>query len=492
MRALQITFLLLLLSIASFGQGIYNQATASGTNTYTATVTPTFTGYYEGQKFTIKFTNANSGASTININGKGAKSLVKEGSTALTAGDIKAGEIKFLVYDGTNMQVVGGGSVDEDAFWKTSGTTTLTTTSPSTNNVVNIPHNEVDAFTIKSTNTYLKWTTTTTGPFVTLGNSAGPLSRNIVLKYSGQPTSNSAWDDLSVPTKKYVDDTSWKISGESSILTSSSIITGSSGTINILTSAASDGARSSILVDGANETVALKAFDNVGENLSLAFISDFGSESSAVFTDSRTVKKGIEVDDESYGTDYTDKSFIHRKYADSRYVISTRTIAGVDLQDNITASEFRTALGVLTTVVLPSDDTNNNATPDTLEDLDGLSFPVISGESYYFRVFVVYTAPAATGSRFTLTGPSFTRLGAWYENTLTATSATVRPSVDDYGTPSASGATSSAEDVSTVKIEGTIKAADNGTVKVQFASEVAGSPITALGGLSIIQYMRIQ
>lgn len=117
--------MLTLLSFHSQAQMIYRKGTAAGTDTYTVSVTPTFSAYYEDQRFMIEFTNANTGAATLNVNSKGAVSLVKEGGTALGAGDIKAGEIKLIVYDGANMQIIGDGGAIGD-FWKTAGTTTLT------------------------------------------------------------------------------------------------------------------------------------------------------------------------------------------------------------------------------------------------------------------------------------------------------------------------------------------------------------------------------
>jgi len=82
-------------------------AKASGTNTYTATIT----GYTlaEGQTVRIKFTNANTDASTLNINSLGAKSIVKGNGSALSSGNIKAGQICNLVYGGSNFQLLGEG-----------------------------------------------------------------------------------------------------------------------------------------------------------------------------------------------------------------------------------------------------------------------------------------------------------------------------------------------------------------------------------------------
>jgi len=81
---------------------------ATGTNTYVASYTfETITGYYKGQQFRIKFANANTGASTININSIGAANLKKNGGADnLQNGDIIAGGIYQIEYDGTNFQIV--------------------------------------------------------------------------------------------------------------------------------------------------------------------------------------------------------------------------------------------------------------------------------------------------------------------------------------------------------------------------------------------------
>ncbi len=80
-------------------------ATAAGTNTYTATISPAITAYTSTQRFFIKFTNANTGAATLNLNGLGAKNLYKGVITPLIGGDILAGKILEVTYDGTNFQI---------------------------------------------------------------------------------------------------------------------------------------------------------------------------------------------------------------------------------------------------------------------------------------------------------------------------------------------------------------------------------------------------
>jgi hypothetical protein len=85
---------------------------ASGTNTYAATISPAITAYATNQTYAIRFTNANTGASTLNLNGLGAKTIQRNGSIALRSGDIQANQAFWLMYDGTNFQIVGRISTD--------------------------------------------------------------------------------------------------------------------------------------------------------------------------------------------------------------------------------------------------------------------------------------------------------------------------------------------------------------------------------------------
>jgi hypothetical protein len=81
--------------------------TVSGTDTITATVSPSLTAYASGQMFAFVAANTNTGAVTINISSLGAKSITKNGTTALSAGDLTANYLFVIVYDGTQFQVVG-------------------------------------------------------------------------------------------------------------------------------------------------------------------------------------------------------------------------------------------------------------------------------------------------------------------------------------------------------------------------------------------------
>lgn len=90
--------------------------TAANTDTYTCTMAIAPADYTVGRFFLIKFTNANTGAATLNVNSLGAKSIKKNGSTALAAGDIAAGQILLLGYDGTNFQLSGNITSEENTI----------------------------------------------------------------------------------------------------------------------------------------------------------------------------------------------------------------------------------------------------------------------------------------------------------------------------------------------------------------------------------------
>jgi hypothetical protein len=96
---------------------IYLYAT-TGTNNYAITVDASITSYALGQWYFVSFGNANTGAVTLDINGLGALSVKKQDGTALATGDLPAGSIQLLVYDGTNLQClsIASGSGASDTF----------------------------------------------------------------------------------------------------------------------------------------------------------------------------------------------------------------------------------------------------------------------------------------------------------------------------------------------------------------------------------------
>jgi hypothetical protein len=78
----------------------------SGTNTMIATAALGMSAYVTGQRFFFLAPSTNTGACTLNINAIGAKAITKQGTTALTAGDIVSGAVIQVVYDGTEFQLV--------------------------------------------------------------------------------------------------------------------------------------------------------------------------------------------------------------------------------------------------------------------------------------------------------------------------------------------------------------------------------------------------
>ncbi len=87
--------------------GYYWAATDTGTaNTYVASLSPALTTYTVGQIAIVLISNTNSGASTLNLNGLGAKNILRTNGATPFAGDLVSGMIAYLVYDGTNFQIL--------------------------------------------------------------------------------------------------------------------------------------------------------------------------------------------------------------------------------------------------------------------------------------------------------------------------------------------------------------------------------------------------
>jgi hypothetical protein len=95
---------------ASAGQvqdGTFQYLTSvSGTDTITANAAISMSAYATGQTFRFIAAGANTTTSvTLNINSIGAKNITKNGTTALAAGDIPAGSVVLVTYDGTQFQI---------------------------------------------------------------------------------------------------------------------------------------------------------------------------------------------------------------------------------------------------------------------------------------------------------------------------------------------------------------------------------------------------
>lgn len=142
-------------------------------------------------------------------------------------------------------------------------------------------------------------------------------------------------------------------------------------------------------------------------------------------------------------------------------------------------------------VVLGTDVTNNNAVANTMQDVTGLSFPVVAGRTYRFKFVIDYTAAATTtGSRWAINGPTATRMNYESDYALTTTSRTVNVGLSGYDQPAASNASSAATGANIAYIEGFITPSADGTVIARFASEVAASAIVAKAG-SYVEFQQM-
>lgn len=86
--------------------GVYG--TATGTNTLALPIS-TVTSYVEGMLVAFKNTTANTGAVTLNINSLGAKPIKKANGNDFSSGNLKAGAIYQVRYDGVNFCLLGEG-----------------------------------------------------------------------------------------------------------------------------------------------------------------------------------------------------------------------------------------------------------------------------------------------------------------------------------------------------------------------------------------------
>lgn len=140
--------------------------------------------------------------------------------------------------------------------------------------------------------------------------------------------------------------------------------------------------------------------------------------------------------------------------------------------------------------LLASDVINNNAVANSIQDVTGLSFPVVAGQRYWFRFFIHYTSAAtATGSRWSINGPAFSELRYRSEYTLSAAGRTVGEGYLAYNQPAVAN-TQSLGQANTAIIEGAVLPTVDGDVIARFASEVANSAITAKAG-SFVEYLAL-
>jgi hypothetical protein len=82
-------------------------ADTGAADVYVITPSPAIAAYATGQRFSFKLSATNATTTpTLNVNGKGAKTIVKLGGSAMAAGDLLIGQVVEVEYDGTYMQLM--------------------------------------------------------------------------------------------------------------------------------------------------------------------------------------------------------------------------------------------------------------------------------------------------------------------------------------------------------------------------------------------------
>lgn len=88
--------------------GGYGATTNSG-NVYSVTLNPAPTALVAGLRATVRINSNNTGAVTINVNGLGARQVLKSNGGAMTANGLRSGSVYSLVYNGTAFILQGEG-----------------------------------------------------------------------------------------------------------------------------------------------------------------------------------------------------------------------------------------------------------------------------------------------------------------------------------------------------------------------------------------------
>jgi hypothetical protein len=115
-----------------------NYAADSGAaNAYAITLSGVSTTYTAGLRIQFKAANANSGASTLNVNGQGVKNIILTDGSALPANAIVANALVDVMYDGTSFQLLSDSNGGQETLTNVSitGNLTVTGTSGFTGNV---------------------------------------------------------------------------------------------------------------------------------------------------------------------------------------------------------------------------------------------------------------------------------------------------------------------------------------------------------------------
>jgi len=138
--------------LAQLQGGTFNYVTVTGTDALIGSLTPPIAAYATGAMYSFIVQNTNTAAVTINIDGVGVKPILRNGSDPIQAGDLVAGNIVVILYDGTEFQLIsvgfGGGATGAggDKIFVENGQTVTTSYSiPSLSNAMSTGPIAIDA-----------------------------------------------------------------------------------------------------------------------------------------------------------------------------------------------------------------------------------------------------------------------------------------------------------------------------------------------------------
>jgi hypothetical protein len=78
---------------------------AGTSGAYSCNLTPAIAAYATGTTYWFRANTAATGSATLNLNGLGPKTIVKQSNQSLAANDIRSGQWVMVTYDGTNLQM---------------------------------------------------------------------------------------------------------------------------------------------------------------------------------------------------------------------------------------------------------------------------------------------------------------------------------------------------------------------------------------------------
>ena len=444
------------------GGGILH-GTAAGTDTFTVSIAGVVS-YSDGDAFLVRFTNGNTSACTLNINGIGAIPLHRNNDGALIGGDIWAGAEMLCIYNSTLsvFQCIGTSSNSLFAY--------VTNAEPSTTITKGQPvyafGGTGDRLTVK-----LAFNTTDSTSAQTVGmvvsTSIAPNQKGIII-VAGQ------LDNLStLPTSTFADGDAIYLGATAGSITNVKpyapnhlvylgfVTTASPGNAGRMYVRVQNGYE----LNELHNVVATAPVNNdymyYDSSTSLYRLRQL---TASLITDSTTVGQNLVT--------LPNPSAVRYLRINADNTVSALTLA-----------QLKTDLSVGTdiSVVLGSNVTNVGT---GFEDVTGLSFAVTAGKTYKWRATISYALTGGALITFSSNGPTASLNNARFTTTTALTTNTIsNQALYDTGT----NAVASANGLSTA--DGIFRVTASGTWTIRFRCSVGGN-LTVRAG-TVVEYSEV-